>query len=32
VIGSRCLGWVEFLGIWKPRRPGGGWGSTAKPC
>jgi hypothetical protein len=26
------LGWVKSLGIWMRRRPGGGWGSTAKPC
>ena len=27
-----CLGWKELFGIWMRRRPGGGWGSMAKPC
>ena len=32
VISSGCLKSVEFIGIWMPRRPGGGLGSAAKPC
>jgi hypothetical protein len=31
-IGLGCLGWMNLFRVWMFRRPGGGWGSTAKPC
>ena len=31
-IGLSCLGWKKVFEIKMRRRPGGGWGSMARPC